>query len=291
MHVETHAGRAARSRSGASLYLLTWVAVAAFGLGYIGVAATRPEVLGSILPLAEPGSEQGLAGRQAGDLAEELIALRKWVHELQHDLAAARSTMQEQAAHNAAIVQRLAAAEERLGALREVREPAAKAPPVKATRAQAPALPIQQPATTVAQAAQPAEPASNTANVRILNGAVAPIETGSVPEAKPVPAPPASTSITVTRPAPAPVSPRAIEIGSADSLDSLKARWGEIAGRNADVVGSLAPRYRLFSDGRAAPFTLLAGPFDKPEDAARTCNALRAKGVVCRVTPYGGNAL
>lgn len=296
MQVEASARRAAQGRQASSLYLISWVAVAAFGLGYIGVATTRPDLLGTILPLADQQPDQASATRNAGDLAEEMVVLRKWINELQHELAATKSGVYEQTANTNAILLRLAAAEERLGALREVREPTPKGAVAKVlTRAQAPvqasptpAEPAQKTAQaqpqTQSQAWAPEVAASPLSNVRVVNPATTPITTGSVPEA-------ASPAAPAAKAPPPPVSPRAIEIGSAESLDGLRAKWGEIASRNADVLADAAPRYRLAADGRAAPFTLLAGPFETPADATRACNALRAKGVACRVGgAFTGNA-
>ena len=72
MQVDARASRAGPLRQASSAYLMSWVAMAAFGLGYIGVAATRPDLLGAILPLAEPAQEQVVAGRAAADIADEL---------------------------------------------------------------------------------------------------------------------------------------------------------------------------------------------------------------------------
>lgn len=286
MQVEASARRAAPGRQASSLYLISWVAVAAFGLGYIGVATTRPDLLGTILPLAEQQPDQASATRNAGDLAEEMVVLRKWINELQHELAATKSGVYEQTANTNAILLRLTAAEERLGALREVREPTPKGAVAKVlTRAQAPAQAAPAPGEPAQKTAQtqtqtqtwaPEVAASSLPNVRVVNPATTPITTGSVPEA-------ASPAVPAAKAPPPPVSPRAIEIGSAESLDGLRAKWGEIASRNADVLADAAPRYRLAADGRSAPFTLLAGPFETSADATRACNALRVKGVACRV--------
>ncbi len=294
MQVEAVAGRSGTGRSAANMYLTSWVAVAAFGLGYIGVAATRPDLLGAILPLAEPASDQTVAGRTSGDLADEIASLRKWVHDLQHELAATKSTLQEQVAHSSAIVQRLAAAEERMGGVRDVRDPAVRTPaPRIQGRALAPASPGADAAAKTAQATQ-LEPNSG-ANLKVINGGAVQIATGSVPD---VTASAAGGTAATTpgfgpprvAPATPPTGPRAIEIGSGESLEALRSKWSELTGRNGDVLGDLSPRYRLAADGRSAPFTLLAGPFETPADATRTCNALRAKGLACRVGAYGGNA-
>ncbi len=300
MQIETSTGQRPASRPVTSLYLLTWVAVAAFGMGYIGVAATRPDLLGAILPISEPAADQAASAKSAGELTDEIAALRKWVHELQHELAATRSTLQEQVVHSGAIIQRLAAAEERLTTLQEVRDvqpPAGRTAPVQRvqTRAQAPvAVPprVAQTMPPVTSGRVTSSPASSPglANINIINGAASSIATGSVQDAS------ARTAATapVFGPAkvvPAPANPRAIEIGSGESLDSLRARWGELSSRDSQTLGALSPRYRLAADGRAAPFTLLAGPFNNPAEATKACSALRARGIACRVGAFGGNSL
>ena len=300
MQVEASGRRATPGRQTSSQYLMSWVAVGAFGLGYIGVATTRPDLLGTILPLAEQPLDQASAGRQPGDLAEEMVVLRKWINDLQHELAATNSSLQEQAVHNSVVLQRIAANEERLGALREVREPTGKGPAPKVqTRAQARVqapVPVQASAPAAEAGQRPAQAQVQTPTwapevagasnptVRIMNSASVPITTGSVPDTT-MPGSPAAKST------PLQVSPRAIEIGTAESLDGLRAKWGEIASRSGDVLADAAPRYRLSADGRAAPFTLLAGPFETPADATRACKALRNKGVACRVGgAYTGNS-
>lgn len=293
MQVETSAGRAAASRPATSLYLMTWVAVAAFGMGYIGIAATRPDLLGAILPIAEPATEQSAAGKSSGELTDEIAALRKWVHELQHELAATRSTLQEQVVHSGAVMQRLAATEERLTMLLEVRDtqpPAARTPAQRVpARAQAPVVAPSR-AAQAAPATVAPDGGAGIANLNVINGASSAIATGSVPEAAVRPSP-APTSFGPAQVVPAPANPRGIEIASGESLDNLRTKWGELASRDARTLGALSPRYRLSADGRAAPFTLLAGPFGNSAEAARACTALRAKGIACRVGPYAGNSL
>ncbi len=326
MQVDARMGPVPQGRQASSAYLLSWVAVAAFGLGYIAVAATRPDLLGAILPLAEPQQEQAVAGRTAADISDELATLRKWVHDLQHELAAARNTIQDQAAQNVAIVQRLTTAEERIAAVKEdqaaqnvaivqrlttaeeriaaVKEIRASEPPpagrpatavqrlqrgAQAPAATAPAVSSSAPkqqeqAPVIAAPLSVDQPGQGAGNVRVLNS-TSQIATGSVPDASAATAAAAAQA----KPAPPP-SPRAVEIGSFDSLDGLRSRWSDISGRNSEVLGSMAPRYRLAADGRATPFTLLAGPFETTADATKACTALRAKGVPCRVGAFGGNS-
>ncbi|CAN0466256.1 unnamed protein product, partial [Phaeothamnion confervicola] len=112
----------AKDRSKATTaYLYSWGAVAVCGLAYVGVAATRPDLIGTVLPLADQANDQSYAGRAVADMADELATLRKWVNDIQHDLATTRNALQEQTAQQAALVQRMAAAEDRLPVTREVK--------------------------------------------------------------------------------------------------------------------------------------------------------------------------
>jgi hypothetical protein len=281
-----------RSRSKASTaYLYSWGVVAVCGMAYVGVAATRPDLIGSVLPLADQTNDQTFAGRAVADVADELATLRKWVNDMQHELATTRSAMQEQASQQAALVQRLSAAEERLPATREIRaDGTAKALAPRVSRAAQILQPAQQQQGVAAAAVRPpAEPAAppaqvaDVSNVRVINPvASSPITTGSVAQ------PPSGGAAAPKTPTVG--GPRGIEIAAADSLDGLRSKWGDLAGRNTDALGELAPRYRLATDGRQSPFTLVAGPFSTPADAARTCAQLKARGIVCRVSDFSGSA-
>lgn len=293
----THDARTTRQNRAAkasAAYMYSWMVVAAGSLAYVGVAMTRPDVIASILPIAETAAEQSGGGRVVADLADEIASMRKWIHDMQHELAATRGAVQEQNAHTAQLLQRIASAEERIAVLREARAevPPARGAPQKAkgaTQALAPETPA--PAQQQVVSAAPAGPggqdaaraaSADVANVRVINpnSASAPIVTGSV--APPVPAAVPKQAVQG--------APRGIEIASADSLEDLRTKWGDIAGRNPDVVGDLSPRYRLSTDGRRAPFALVAGPFASTAEAAKTCAALKAKGVVCRVSDFAGSA-
>jgi hypothetical protein len=191
-------------------------------------------------------------------------------------------------------MQRLAAAEERLTSLLEVRNeqpPTGRAPVQRASgRAQAPVAAPSRAAQAAPATTGAPNGAADIANLNVINGAASAIATGSVPAAtaRPAPAPSSFGPAQVVLP---PANPRAIEIGSGESLDSLRAKWGELTSRDTQTLGALSPRYRLSADGRAAPFTLLAGPFGNTAEANRACGALRAKGIACRVGAYAGNSL
>lgn len=268
-------------------YLLSWMALAAFGIGYIGFASIRPDLLAGVLPLADQNAEQAYGGRNAADLADELITLRKWVNDLQHEMAATKSAVQVQAEQGKSLQQRLSAAEERLPPVREARaEPPGKAA-VPTRSARAPATPV---AAVPAAAAEPVETAEAKptlhSNVKVLNQAPASeITTGSVP----APLVPAFGQAKVSPPVAAAV--RGIEIADADSLDGLRSRWQSLSSQHAGALKQLEPRYRISASGGGNPFTLLAGPFQSTAEATRACAQLRAGGVACKVSDYSGNGL
>jgi hypothetical protein len=103
-------------------YLVSWMALAAFAFGYIGVAASRPDLLPGVVP---DSGEQLAGGRSAGDIADEIASLRKWVNDLQHEMVAAKSTLKDNAEQHQALLQRMSQAEGRLGTPREIRADAA----------------------------------------------------------------------------------------------------------------------------------------------------------------------
>ena len=296
---EPRTSRSHRAARPSSAYLYSWITVATCGLAYVGVAATRPDLIAAVLPIAETSSEQAFGSRAAADMADELATMRKWVHDMQHDLASTKSALLEQVQHNAALQQRIAAAEDRLPPVRETRvDAAAKAALVRARSAAQPAVPAAVspvPQAPSVQSQAPVAPAQTQSaadggGFKVINAQTnaADITTGSV-SASPAPATTAALTAAPKTGA-APPRQRGIEIGSADSLEGLRSRWGDISGRNAEVLGDAAPRYRIASDGRPAPFTLVAGPFGTTEDAIRTCGQLRQKGVTCRVGDFTGSA-
>ncbi len=305
-------------------YQLAWVGLAAFSLGYLCVAAAKPELLASVLPI-ERGSDQRLAGRAGGaGVDDQLTAMRGWMTDLRRDVAETKSAI---ARHE----ERLTAAEKALPlttlsktdaaaasadklAARFANEPATQSAPPPATVVAKPAQtakavktkepPPRRSAGTQSEkkAAKGAKPQPETGfeetiaaaikpdatpyNLRVLNsGQTSQITTGSVPASRI--ATPAFPPAQISR---ANSQPQAIEIGSAESLDALRNRWGEIRGRTP-ALRKLAPRYRISADGAGAPFRLLAGPFNEPGEAARACSQLKARGYSCAIGDYAGNAL
>lgn len=294
MQGATRQSRTPGRRQATNAYVLSWVAVAMGGLAYLGVAAARPDLLSSILPIADQQQDQASAGRIGADLADEVTTLRKWVHDLQHEVAATKSTLQEQLSLTQALATRMGAAEERLPVVREIRsEPAQKGgvqrlgTPASA-RPEAPPAARPQPQASAVIDLPPLQSAA--AGLKVLNPETqSQIATGSLPSASQ--APPAAVAKAPATGKAVVATPRGIEIGSADLIDTLKARWGEVRQRSPDAVAALGARYRLASDGRANPFTLLAGPFTSTDEAVKACATLRSRGVSCRVSSFSGSAL
>ena len=139
MQVGTRMTRSSSARQASNAYLLSWVAVAAGGLAYLGVAAARPDLLSIILPVWEPSPEQVIAGRNGSDVADELATLRKWVHDLQHEVAATKSALNDQLQQSQVMAQRLTIAEDRLSPVRDARSDAAAKAALQRLQARPPA--------------------------------------------------------------------------------------------------------------------------------------------------------
>ncbi len=307
-----------------STYQLAWVGLAAFSLGYLCVAAAKPELLASVLPI-DRGTDQRLANRAGSPgVDDQLTAMHGWIKDLRQDVAETKSAI---ARHE----ERLAATEKVLPLAVQQKTDAAttsadklaarfsneSAIPNGTPPVQAAAKPAQ--ATKTAKSKEPTprrsvaappdkkaakgpkpqpeagfeetiaaaiKPEANPYNLRVLNsGQTSQITTGSVPPSRT--ATPAFPPAQISR---SNAQPQAIEIASAESLDALRNRWGEIRGRTP-ALRKLAPRYRITADGAGAPFRLLAGPFTEPGEAARACSQLKARGYSCALGYYTGTAL
>jgi hypothetical protein len=112
-----------RAHSGSRItgYLLTWAALAACALGYLTVAAARPDLLAIVLPVADRGYDGAGSLPNGSDVRDEMTTMRKWVNELQHEMAAAKSAIEAQTTESRVLAQRITAAEARLPGLRDIR--------------------------------------------------------------------------------------------------------------------------------------------------------------------------
>ena len=86
--------------------------------------------------------------------------------------------------------------------------------------------------------------------------------------------------------------PFAVQLGHGTSLDAIRLNWSLLAERNGDALGKLQPRYTATPAGDAGEiFDLVAGPVKSAADAKKICKIMAARGIDCKVGPFGGNAL
>jgi hypothetical protein len=200
-HSETRTTGRAGGGSRITGYVLTWAALAACALGYLTVAAVRPDLLAVVLPVADRGYEDANGGQIASDFRDEMTTMRKWVNDLQHEMATAKSAIEAQSTESRVLAERITAAEQRLRATSEIRGGAGSAARQSAARANgqaasAPAEPDQAASPPMAIAEPPQTPAFE----RTIAAAIA-----QTPAAKPAePAPAAAAPAEPPEPAPSP---------------------------------------------------------------------------------------
>lgn len=85
--------------------------------------------------------------------------------------------------------------------------------------------------------------------------------------------------------------PFAVQLASGASVDDIRYSWSVLSQQNAENLGKLQPRYTSTVSDTAGPtYDLIAGPVKTAADAKRICKSLAARGIDCKVTPYGGEA-
>lgn len=275
-----------------SAYVATWVMLAASGLSYLGVVAVRPDLLGGAQ--GEPANTAQIA-----DLAEQLASTKGWLRDLENELGETRRQLSAERERAARFMEQVTAAELRS---RPAVEPEKHAgvilPPPASTEAAAASSPPPMPGFRILNSAAGAGGGAVSAPVATRQS---PIVTGAIEgsgpakssdgAAAPAPSPSAPISFGAAKVVPA-AGPAAIEIADAENLDALRQSWSSISSGNTDVLRRLSARYRISADGgREKPFTLLAGPFPTTAEARRACVALKARGVVCKVGDFSGNAM
>lgn len=93
----------------------------------------------------------------------------------------------------------------------------------------------------------------------------------------------------VVKPAP---KPFAVQLGQGASLEAIRLSWSLLAERNGDALRNLQPRYTATPAGDAGEvFDLVAGPVKSAADARKICKIMAARGIGCKVSPFGGNEL
>jgi hypothetical protein len=131
-----------------------------------------------------------------------------------------------------------------------------------------------------------AEPITSATIASIIN----PIETPS-PFSAPLPAPPltapAQSHDDVTRPPPKSAE-YGVDVGSALSVDVLRARWLGIRSAHRHLFDGLTPTVVLHQMPKSnrVELRLVVGPLDNAEAAAELCAALAAYRLLCQPEPF-----
>jgi hypothetical protein len=158
-------------------------------------------------------------------------------------------------------------------------------PSLPAQALQQPSLPtqtVQQPSLPPQAAAappQPPAPATDPVPPEDVTASVSP--------------PRAATSTPPQAPPPAPARLAfGLDLGSATSVDALRALWTTALRRHGALLDGLRPvvHVRERQPG-VAEFHLLAGPIPNAAAAARYCATITASGAVCQPAPYEGQRL
>jgi hypothetical protein len=157
------------------------------------------------------------------------------------------------------------------------------------------------PATAAAGAAAPATGAAPAADAAPVQGATptaseTPEVTASLgSEAVPMP-PPRAPAVAPDQPATSDAVIKTefgVDIGSASSIQGLRALWTDARRRHSAQLEGLRPIIHLRERARPAAFELrlVAGPIANAAVAARLCGAITAAGSVCQPALFDGQRL
>lgn len=270
-------------------YLALWLVLAGLAIAYISALATRPDLVAAYLP--DLRGESGESSLRGVDVA----TMRATITQLNEELAQAKTNVAAGEARMAMLTSRVA----ELEAAQNPPAAVAAAPAV----APAPAPVAEAPASIIARKFADSKPAADAAAVAeakpapvtpavIAKAPVASaehIETGSIAATRTAaPAAPISFGPAVVKPA---SQPFGLQLGRASTPDALRITWGLITEQNAATLKGLSPHYTAASDAADASLNLIAGPIKTKAEAVKTCNALQAKGINCKVAAFQGDAL
>lgn len=148
--------------------------------------------------------------------------------------------------------------------------------------------PMVDPVRPAARASEPPPPTVTGAPpIQIVPTQVASAAPAAVapPAANPPPPTPATTGSVPS------AEPAGLDLGGFRSVAGLKRAWSDLSGRYADLGKGIEPLARLRETDTGMEARLLAGPFASQTEAAKACLRLKAAGVGCSVTGYGGQSL
>ncbi len=112
------------------------------------------------------------------------------------------------------------------------------------------------------------------------------------PEGPPVPSTPAAIAEVVAPALPLPME-YGVDIGSAQSIQALRARWASIRSAHRDLLQGLVPTVTLRETQRTSnpELRLVIGPFQSADAATHLCASLSAYRLYCEPTIFGGQHL
>ena len=249
---------------------LLWSVLGVIAISSAFTVAATDEGMARLALLTTPAANEP-AIKQARADTQQMMTLQKNVARLQSELRRA-------ALEKAAMTERLASIEDQLS-------PATTGSiGPQPRRAEDPA----QTAVTFSTAEKPDAPRS----VRVVYG--------ELPDGKSAPAPTMSVdTIRASLPRMSPNDPTvmmrtsfAIEIGHADSMKELRARWKEIADAHRPELAGFDPLVAVReTDKGKLVLRLLAGPMSNAADAITLCMQIRDKGADCTPVSYEGQRL
>ena len=279
-----------------SHYVSAWAMLMTVALAYMGAMAARPDLVAGALPSVRIGSllldEDDTELRRQASEAE---TLRRQLFSARAELNGLRGEVARRSDRETTLSLKLAALEAKEKRAAEL----AATEAAEAASAKAP--------TSRTAAARPLPPKPMSAVERLAaaadKGKTA--GAGGLPAGIQLAAPPTATRSapsqangietgSVATAAPKVEATSGIQLGTGPSVDALRLNWTLLQQRHQGVLQKLQPRYTASRDagpgGQGAAFDLIAGPLPAAE-AQRTCDALRAQNVACKVGGFGGNAL
>ncbi len=286
-------------------YLLIWVVAAALATGYLALLGVKPEFFARSGNTADLAQQIVQTKRDVTRAVADLDPLRRTVGEMKADVTNLQYAAKENAAHDAALDERVSALETSSPKRPEVARIGEATTDSAQVPAAAPPAPLKDPRKAAAKAPKPAAvvaPLSNAAkNARMINGASkpapAPSETGSIEHAaksaaSAKQASAAAKAVVAKAPAAAP-KPGAVGIvlATGPSVDALKLNWTILNDRHGDAVKGLKPHYTVSGPANNRVYSLVAGPVASAEQAKSLCQTMEQKGLTCSVSAYRGSAL
>lgn len=264
-------------------YVMTWCALAALSLVYLGLLAAQPAMVADL----HPGPDALETG--SIDTAAEVKTLRDTIDLFRNELIEIRAQVSNQTDVTSDLMSRISSVE---------------APPAAADGGTAEPAIINgndEPATAAERPeARQQQTAAVPSPVRKAAGKAArkDVETGSVT----APAAGANSDISFGPPVvkqaardqgPPPGTRNMIgaQIATGPSVDSLRLSWTLLSERHADSFRALEPRYATTGDGSNKTYSLIVGPMPTVDEARRLCEDLALKATPCRVSQFTGDAL